>query len=89
MGGYEAGTPVPAEPMVKYHSDSFDVLTFSGNPGSRQCLVGSLTGAVSSQRVTEARNSRLGLDGNQFLECNGISLLDCKVDKPSRDESRS
>ena len=52
-------------------------------------MVGSLTGAVASQRVTEARKSRLGLDGNQFLECNGISLLDCKVDKPSRDESRS
>ena len=52
-------------------------------------MVGSLTGAVASQRVTEARKSRLRLDGNQFKECNGISLLDCKVDKPSRDESRS
>ena len=30
-----------------------------------QCLAGSLTGAVASQKVTEARNGSLGLDGNQ------------------------
>ena len=29
-------------------------------------MVGSLTGAVASQRVTEARNGKLRLDGNQF-----------------------
>ncbi len=52
-------------------------------------MAGSLTGAVASQRVTEARNGRLRLVGNQFLECNGISLPDCKTDKSSRDESRS
>ena len=52
-------------------------------------MVGSLTGAVASQRVTEARNGKLRLDGNQFIECNGISLPDCKTDKSSRDESRS
>ena len=50
--------------MVKYHSDSFDVLTFSGNPGSRQCLVGSLTGAVASQKVTEALKGSLRMVGN-------------------------
>ena len=52
-------------------------------------MVGSLTGAVASQRVTEARKGKLGLDGNQFLECNGISLPDCKTDKSSRNESWS
>ena len=30
------------------------------------CMVGSLTGAVASQRVTEARNGKLRLVGNQF-----------------------
>ena len=29
-------------------------------------MVGSLTGAVASQRVTEARKGKLRLDGNQF-----------------------
>ena len=33
--------------------------------GLGQCLVGSLTGAVASQRVTEAREGSLRLIGNQ------------------------
>ena len=41
------------EPTLKYHPLMFDVLTLTRNPGCGQCLVGSLTGAVSSQRVTE------------------------------------
>ena len=41
------------EPSLKYHPGMFDVLTLSRNPGCGQCLVGSLTGAVSSQIVTE------------------------------------
>jgi hypothetical protein len=53
------------------------------------CMVGSLTGAVASQSVTEARDGKLKLVGNQLLECNGISLPDCETDKSSRDESRS
>ena len=52
-------------------------------------MIGSLTGAVASQRVTEAYKGKLGLARNQPLECNGISLLDCEADEPSRDESRS
>jgi Family of unknown function (DUF6467) len=52
-------------------------------------MVGSLTGAVASQSVTEAREGRLSPVGNRTLECNGISLPDCKTDKSSRDESRS
>ena len=52
-------------------------------------MVGSLTGAVASQRVTEARDGGLKLVGNQLLECNGISLPDCESDSSSRDESRS
>ena len=41
------------EPTLKYHPLMFDVLTLTRNPGCGQCLVGSLTGAVSSQSVTE------------------------------------
>ncbi len=36
------------EPTLKYHPLMFDVLTLARYPGCGQCLVGSLTGAVSS-----------------------------------------
>jgi hypothetical protein len=52
-------------------------------------VVGSLTGAVASQSVTEARDGELKLVGNQLLECNGISSPDCETDKSSREETRS
>ena len=35
------------------------------DPVRGQCLTGSLTGAVASQRVTEAREGHLSLVGNQ------------------------
>ena len=52
-------------------------------------MAGSLTGAVASQRVTEARDGRLKTGRKSAVECNGISLPDCETDKSSRDESRS
>ena len=65
MGGYEVGIPVSAEPTLKYHPDSFGELTYTREPGGGHCLVGSLTGAVASQKVTEAREGPLSLIGNQ------------------------
>ena len=65
MGGFEAGIPVSAEPTLKYHPDLSGVLTYTREPGGGHCLVGSLTGAVASQRVTEAREGPLSLIGNQ------------------------
>lgn len=65
MGGYEAGTPVLAEPPLKYHPCCLRVLIPHRDPVGKQCLVGSLTGAVASQRVTEAREGSLRLIGNQ------------------------
>ena len=50
---------------LKYHPCRFDVLTLSRNPGCGQCLVGSLTGAVSSQSVTEEHEGWLILVGHQ------------------------
>jgi hypothetical protein len=47
------GTPVSMEPSLKYHPGLFEVLTLVRNPDRGQCMVGSLTGAVSSQSVTE------------------------------------
>ena len=42
--------PAPAgmEPSLKYHPDVLDVLTWARDPGRGPCMVGSLTGAVSS-----------------------------------------
>lgn len=58
-------TPVCMEPSLKYHPDLFEVLTLVRNPDRGQCMVGSLTGAVSSQRVTEEYEGTLGTVGNR------------------------
>ena len=65
MGGLDAGTPVPAEPTLKYHPGMFGVLTLGRYPVQGQRVVGSLTGAVSSQRVTEEREGTLSTVGNR------------------------
>ena len=65
MGDFEAGTLVSVESTLKYHPDLLGILTYSRYPGEEQCLVGSLTGAVASQNVTEARKGSLRLIGNQ------------------------
>ena len=64
MGGFEAGTLVLVEPTLKYHPDMFGALTETRYPGPGQCVVGSLTGAVSSQRVTEEHEGALSMVGN-------------------------
>ncbi len=43
----------------------FEVLTEVRYPDPEQCVVGSLTGAVSSQRVTEERKGILSTVGNR------------------------
>ena len=64
MGDYEASTPVFAESPLGYHSCNVEVLTVCRDPVSGQCLTGSLTGAVASQRVTEAPKGSLRMVGN-------------------------
>ena len=66
MGGFEAEALAFVEPTLKYQPCVSDVLTATRNPGPGQCVVGSLTGAVASQRVTEARDGKLRLVGNQL-----------------------
>jgi hypothetical protein len=61
----EAGTLVPVESPLKYHPSRVLSLTVHRDPVSEQRLVGSLTGAVASQKVTEAPKGPLRLDGNQ------------------------
>ena len=49
---------------MKYHPDLSGHLTYSPERGEGPCLVGSLTGAVASQIVTEAREGSLSVIGN-------------------------
>ncbi len=53
------------EPTLKYHPFGFWHLTICRHPAVGPCMVGSLTGAVASERVTEACDGRLRLVGNQ------------------------
>ena len=59
MGDFEARASVLVESTLKYHPDIVEVLTQVRNPDREQCVVGSLTGAVSSQRVTEEHEGGL------------------------------
>src|SRR3954447_8351278 len=65
VGDGEAATPVVVESTLKYHSGRSGCLTLVRYPDQGQCLVGSLTGAVASQNVTEAPKGSLSLVGNQ------------------------
>ena len=51
------------EPTLKYQPDLFAALTLARYPGRGPCMVGSLTGAVSSQRVTEELEGTLSAVG--------------------------
>ena len=64
MGGFEGVTPVTVEPPLGYHSCVTEVLTYGRNPAYGQCQMGSLTGAVASERVTEASKGSLSADRN-------------------------
>ena len=55
------------EPTLKYHPGAFEVLTSIRYPGQGQCMVGSLTGAVSSEKVTEEYEGTLSAVGNRAL----------------------
>ena len=57
-------TPVVVEPLLGYHPLSIGFLTCARDPGGGQCLTGSLTGAVASERVSEALKGSLRVVGN-------------------------
>ena len=57
-------TPVAMEPMLGYHPCSTGFLTCRRDPAVGQCQAGSLTGAVASERVSEALKGSLRMDGN-------------------------
>ena len=64
MGDEEIVTPVAKESMLGYHPCSIGFLTGSREPVAGQCQAGSLTGAVASERVSEALKGSLRMVGN-------------------------
>ena len=79
MGDCEATTLVVVESLLKYHSDRIEHLTLAHDLGWGQCLVGSLTGAVASQNVTEAPKGSLSLVGNQVLSVSAQGSLTVRL----------
>ena len=64
MGDEEPGTPVSEESPLGYHPCNVEFLTMRRDPVLGQCQVGSLTGAVASERVSEALKGSLRMVGN-------------------------
>ena len=64
MGGEEERTPVLLEPALGYHPCSIGFLTCGRKPAGGHCQTGSLTGAVASERVSEALKGSLRMVGN-------------------------
>ena len=85
----ETEASASAESTLGYHPFIVAVLTLCRDPGSGQCQMGSLTGAVASKRVTEAPKGFLSADRNRAKECKGRRKLNWKTDMSSRYESRA
>jgi hypothetical protein len=79
VGDFEAATPVVVESTLKYHPDNIEVLTLTRNPGRGQCVVGSLTGAVSSQSVTEEYEGALGMVGHHTMSIKAKARLTARL----------
>ena len=59
-------TPVFMEPLLGYQPCSTGFLTDGREPVAGQCQAGSLTGAVASERVSEALKGSLRMVGNHL-----------------------
>ena len=66
MGDCDPVTPVAEESMLGYHPCSIRFLTIAHDLGRGQCQAGSLTGAVASERVSEALKGSLRMVGNHL-----------------------
>ncbi len=61
-------TPVVTEPLLGYHPCSIGFLTSDHELVGGQCQVGSLTGAVASERVSEALYRRRSKVPSEWTE---------------------
>jgi hypothetical protein len=64
VGAEDASLVGLVEAQVKYHSRRVLSLIVNREPVARQGQMGSLTGAVASQKVTEAPKGSLRVDGH-------------------------
>ena len=85
----EASAPAGVEATLKYHPARAGTLTHAPDRGGGPRQVGSLTGAVASQKVTEAPKGSLRVDGNHPQSVLARRELDCKGDTPRRAERRA
>ena len=67
------------EPSLKYQPGNVEVLTQARDPGRGQCVVGSLTGAVSSQSVTEEHEGGLSAVGNRAMSVKAQARLTARL----------
>ena len=72
-------TPVVAEPLLGYHPCSIGLLTGSRKPANGQCQAGSLTGAVASERVSEAPKGSLRMVGNHSKSAKAEGSLTARL----------
>ena len=79
MGAEEAPAPAAEESPLKYHPADSEILTSNRHPVQEQCLVGSLTGAVASQMVTEARDGGLKPVGHRLLSAKAQARLTARA----------
>ena len=67
------------ESSLKYQPGNIEVLTQVRYPDRGQCVVGSLTGAVSSQRVTEEHEGALIMVGNHEVSVKAQARLTARL----------
>ena len=79
MGRREARTSVFVERPLGYHSSVIEILTSGREPAEGQCQAGSLTGAVASERVTEALKGTLRMDGNHSKSVKAEGCLTARL----------
>ncbi len=74
------------EPSLRYHPLLVWRLTAAPDRGPGPCVVGSLTGAVASQMVTEARDGGLRTVGNRSVSAMAEARLTVRL--TSRTETK-
>ena len=79
MGDREAASSDVVESPLGYHSSVIGFLTWRRKPVNGQCQADSLTGAVASERVTEAPKGTLRMDGNHSESAKAEGCLTARV----------
>ena len=79
MGDLETSVSAFVESPLGYHSSVTGILTWIRKPDNGQFQVDSLTGAVASERVTEAPKGTLRMDGNHSKSVKAEGCLTARL----------